>query len=287
MLGSREHLVAFDRDQGRRGLRQATVSTRRVILRSLDRALSGEIENATATEIEEWLDGLKLSARSRYTYVSAAAAFFEFARRRGIRVDDPTRDILRPRLNRLVPRPAAPEDVAFAISAAGPMMAAWLSLAAYQGLRCFEIAVLRREDVLDSRTPPLLVVADGKGGRQDILTLNEQAELALRSHGMPRHGFFFLNRDGHPYKAASVSRYIAKHMRDHGIDATAHQLRHLFITAVWMATKDLRVTQETARHSDPRTTSGYAAYDKEAASRVVRSLRLPGTGQLERFAFTD
>lgn len=279
-------LVAYAKDQTRRGLRQSTITTRRRILWSLERWLDGPIEQTTGEQIEQWLDSLKLSARSRYTYLSATASFFEFVCRRGVRQDDPTRDIRRPRLSRLVPRPAAPEDVAYALSVAEPMMAAWLSLACYQGLRCFEIANLRREDVLDHRTPPLLVVADGKGGRQDVLTLNEQAELALRNYGMPRSGFFFLTRDGNPYKPASVSRYIGKFLRSIGVEATAHRLRHLFITSVWQETHDLRVTQETARHSDPRTTSGYAAYDKEVASQVVRGLRLHYNGQAERL-FAD
>lgn len=162
------------------------------------------------------------------------------------------------------------------------MMAAWISLATFQGLRCFEIGQLRREDIVDNREPPLLVIRDGKGGRQDILTLNEQVELTLRNYGMPRSGFFFLNRDGDPFKPATVSRYIAKFLRSLGIDATAHQLRHLFVSTVWAETKDLRITQEMARHADPKTTSGYAAFDREVASQVVRGLKLPTRMQRER-----
>lgn len=274
-------LAAFNGDQRRRGLRPATITTRRRILVSLEQAVPS-LEEATSEQIEAWLDGRNLSPRSRYTYLAACASFYEFLVRRGVRDDDPTADILRPRLNRLIPRPASPDDVAFAIASATPMMAAWLSLAAFQGLRCFEIAQVRVEDLLLDRDPPLLVIPDGKGGRQDILTLNEQAELALRAYGLPRTGYLFLTRDGNPYKAASVSRYIGKYLRSVGVDATAHRLRHLFITSVWTATKDLRVTQEMARHSDPRTTSGYAAYDSETASRVVRTLRLPHSGQIER-----
>lgn len=278
-------LVAFAQDQTRRGLRPATITTRRRILWSLERHLPGPIELATSDEIEKWLDSLRLSSRSRYTYLSATASFFEFIRRRGVRPDDPTRDILRPRLNRLIPRPMTPADAGYAIANADAMMAAWLSLCAYQGLRCFEIAQLRREDVLDNREPPLLVVADGKGGRQDILTLNQQVELALHHYGMPRNGFLFVTRDGLPYKPASVSRYICKHMAGLGIDGGAHRLRHLFISAVWSQTKDLRVTQEVARHSDPKTTSGYAAFDSDLAAKVVRGLRLQRAGQLEHLPF--
>lgn len=267
-------LAQFAQDQVRRGLRPATITTRRRILWSLERWLDGPLEHVTADQIEAWLDSRRLSSRSRYTYLSAVASFFEFAIRRGAVEKDPTKEIGRPRLPRLVPRPAAPEDVTYAIEQAEPMMAAWLSLATFQGLRCMEISKLRREDVQEHREPPLLVVSDGKGGRQDVMTLNAQVELALRDFGMPRHGFLFLTRDGTPYKPASVSRYIGKYLRGLGINATAHQLRHLFGTTMWQRTKDLRVTQETMRHADPRTTAGYTAYDRQEASRVVRGLRL-------------
>lgn len=275
-------LVSFAEDQKKRGLRPATIVTRRGILRSLERAIAPvAVEDATTTDIETWLDTLKLSSRSRYTYLSAVSSFFDFARRQRKREDDPTKGVIWPRLNRLVPRPASPEDVAYAIHAADPMMAAWLSLGTFQGLRCFEIGRLRREDIIDNREPPLLVIPDGKGGRQDILTLNKEAELALHNFGFPRGGFFFLNRDGHPFKPATISRYIAGYLRGLGIEATAHQLRHLFVTSVWSATKDLRVTQEMARHADPRTTSGYAAFDQALASDVVRHLKLPVRHQRE------
>jgi integrase/recombinase XerC len=267
-------LGQFAQDQGRRGLRPATITTRRRILWSLERWLDHPIETVTADEIDRWLDSLKLSTRSRHTYLGAVASFFEFATRHGQVKRDPTTHMQRPRLPRLVPRPAPAVDVEYAISQAEPMMAAWLCLAAYQGLRCMEIAFLRREDVLETHEPPLLIVADGKGGHQAVLTLNDRVELALRDYGMPRSGYLFKTRDGHPYSPATVSRYAGKFLRDVSVDATMHQLRHLFVSTVWARSKDMRVTQEAARHADPKTTAGYAAYDKDETVRVVRGLKL-------------
>jgi integrase/recombinase XerC len=268
-------LVAqFALDQSRRGLRPATITTRRRILWSLERSLDHPIETASLDEIERWLDSLKLSSRSRYTYLSTVAAFFEFACRHGAVLRNPTAGMGRPRLPRLVPRPAPAADVEYAIAHAEPMMKAWLCLAAYQGLRCYEIAHLRREDVLETHEPPLLVVADGKGGHQAVMTLNDQVELALREYGMRRSGYLFQTRDGNPYSPASVSRYAGKYLRSISVDATMHQLRHLFVSTVWARTKDMRVTQEMARHMDPKTTAGYSAFDKDEAQKVGRSLRL-------------
>lgn len=272
--GPLDLLGKYALDQSRRGLRPATIVTRRRILWSLERWLPAPIEQASIDEIEQWLDSLRLCTRSRYTYLSAVASFFEFACRQGAVDKNPTAGMARPRLPRLVPRPAEAADVEHAIANAEPMMRAWLCLAAYQGLRCMEIARLRREDVLEGREPPLLVVVDGKGGHQAVLTLNDQAELALREFGMRRAGYLFLTRDDRPYTPGSVSRYAGRYLRSVGVDATMHQLRHLFVSTVWARTKDMRVTQEAARHQDPKTTAGYSAYDQDVSVRVLRSLRL-------------
>lgn len=237
-------LAEYGRDQTRRGLRPKTIATRRRILVSLEAGIEGPIERATTEQIERWLDSCRLARRSRYTYISAVASFFDFARRRGVK-RDPTAEIVRPRLSRLVPRPAVAEDIEYAIRLAEPQMAAWLCLCAFQGFRCCEIAVLQREHVLEDRDPPLLLIADGKGGHQAMLTLNEQVEKSLRNYGLPRAGYLFLSRDGDPFKPATIGRYISTYLRSLDIDATAHQLRHLFGTLLWSQTKDLR------DHHDP------------------------------------
>lgn len=275
-------LGEFGRDQRRRGLRTKTITTRRRILTSLERTLPGSLERATTEQVEAWLDSCRLSKRSRYTYLSSVAAFFEFAKRRGIK-HDPTTEIVRPRLSRLVPRPATAEDIEYAISVAEPKMRAWLCLCTFQGFRCVEVANLQRENILEDHEPPLIVIADGKGGHQAVLTLNEHAEKALRNFGLPRSGYLFLNRDGDPYKPETVSRYISGYLRSLEIDATAHQLRHLFGTLLWMRTKDLRLVQEQMRHADPRTTAGYTQFDHQAATRAMRTLRLSSRGQASLF----
>ena len=53
---------------------------------------------------------------------------------------------------------------------------------------------------------------------------------------------------------------ISAYLHEHGIDATARQLRHWFGTEVYAAGHDIRVTQELLGHSDPSTTAGYIAY---------------------------
>jgi hypothetical protein len=61
-------------------------------------------------------------------------------------------------------------------------MRAVLSLAAYQGLRCQEIAGIERDDVLEAKG--LLRVVKGKGGHERILPLHPEALAAAPDGGL-------------------------------------------------------------------------------------------------------
>ncbi len=63
-------------------------------------------------------------------------------------------------------------------------------------------------------------------------------------------------------------------MADHGIPATAHQLRHWFATEVYRRTSDLRLVQELLGHSDISTTALYVKLSPSPASvHAVLALR--------------
>lgn len=260
----------FRRDQQRRGLRVRTIIERDRVLDSLTRWADGvPILVLERDQIEEWLDSCKLSPRSRGNYLGGVHNFYVWAVAEGHRPHDPTARIRRPRMSRLVPRPIDDDSLEFALKVAPPRMKAWLSLAAYQGFRCSEIAHLRREDILDQRTPPVLLIHSGKGGHQAILPLNPAAIAALRAYGLPKRGYVFLSERGKPFDPRTVSIYGATYLRGLGIDATMHMARHSFGTAVWSMTKDMRVTQELLRHASPVTTAAYSAYDKELAAEAI------------------
>ena len=268
---SPDWVAQFTAAQRRRGLRPATIRSRRLVLNALVRDLGDPMVLAQA-DIEGWLDGKDLCPRSRANYTSDICAFYEWAVRSEVLVVNPARRIDRPRLPRIVPRPISDTDLAEALDQAHPVMRAWLALAAYAGFRCIEIARLRREDVLDTREPPLLVVADGKGGHQRVLPLHPEVGSALRCLGPCRGGWMFPSRGLHPYSEHTVSVYGNRYLRDLGIEATMHQLRHWFGTQVYATSRDLRLTQELMGHRSPVTTSGYAAWATSEAADVVGRL---------------
>lgn len=149
---------------------------------------------------------------------------------------------------------------------------AMLSLGAYQGLRCQEIAGLSREDILDTRDPAVIVVVKGKGGYQRVLPLHPEVLSALRALPMPRSGPVFLMTMGGHHTPVTVSTAMRQYFADLGIGATGHQLRHWFGTNIYAHSKDIRLTQELLGHQSPNTTAIYVAWAAIDAAPAVESL---------------
>jgi site-specific recombinase XerD len=265
--------AGFLRDQIRRGLAARTMQERERTLNLLARFVDDTPLVALQREdIELFLDSRPISKRTRGTYLSHLHAFYAWCVDEAWITTDPTVRITRPRMPRVVPRPIGDDDLRLALRVAPPRMRAWLCLAAYEGLRCKEIAGLCREDILDQRDPPLLRIWAGKGDHQAVLPLNPETASALRAFGLPSRGNVFRNRWGHPLAPKSVSVMANRYLHELGLEATMHQLRHWFGTAVWALTKDMRVTQEMMRHASPATTAGYAAFDWDSATGAIAQL---------------
>lgn len=262
----------FSLDQRRRGLSEKTINYRLRVLRTFTEWLGKPPLQADDEDIQRFLDSCDVNMRSRCTYLASLAAFYRFARQR-YGIDDPTLDIVRPKLPRYLPRPISDVDLEHALAVAPPRMRAWLCLGAFQGLRCMEMASLTRESVRDRDDPPMLVVL-GKGNKERVVPLNIHAERALRLYGLPQTGPVFIDRWGKQISPEAVSREIARFFRAENIPATAHQLRHRFGSQVYAATRDIRLTQELLGHASPQTTAVYTAVNPADAAGLVRNLTL-------------
>ena len=234
--------------------------------------------DATRDDIETFLDSRRgrrtraLDSKTRYHWISDLHVFYTWAINEDLTDRDPTLKINRPKLRRNLPRPIADEDLERAMAEAPPQMRAMLALAAYQGMRCQEIAGLAREDVLDSRDPAVIVVVKGKGGYQRILPLHPETLSALRCLPMPRSGaMFHLPKGGH-HTPVTVSVAMRQYFAELGIEATGHMARHWFGTGIYAASKDIRLTQELLGHQSPTTTAIYVAWAAVDAAPAVASL---------------
>lgn len=253
----------------RRHLAGSTINRYLTDLRAFARWLDPTpITEATRDQIEVFLDGRDLdAARTRYRWLSELHRFYAWAVAHEKMAVDPTLQIERPRLSRLLPRPIGDDDLARAIEVAGPLMKAWLTLAAYGGLRCAEIATLDRAGLQPSS---MRIV--GKGGHERVVPLHPQIREALAGVSLSRSGPVFRRKDGRPFTAKEVSRRLSAYLEGIGVDATGHQARHAFGTRAYRHSKNLRAVQELMGHADPSTTASYAAVDADDVAGVIDSL---------------
>lgn len=257
-----------------RRLSANTIRAYRDHLIRLGQHLGHDPLTATPEELAAWAAGLKrLRPESHRQEISRTRSFYRWALNEQMIAQDPSRRLPNLRVPRPVPRPIAEAALEMALRLAPPRIHPWLVLAAFAGLRATEIAHLEREDVLDTATPPVLIVR-GKGGRQRVVPLNETVIHALRAHGMPRTGPVFLRYDGqpgpnHPWV---ISEKANEFLHSIGVPETLHQLRHRFGTVIYQQTQDLRLVQELLGHASPTTTAGYAAFSRARAIEAVRAL---------------
>jgi len=81
----------------------------------------------------------------------------------------------------------------------------------------------------------------------------------------------FLDGD-RPWTPVRLAKRFGDGLRDVGVTATPHQLRHWFGSALYTRTHDLRLVQEMLGHSSPATTAIYTAFDRKAAGVAVQGL---------------
>jgi site-specific recombinase XerD len=276
-MSSTELIEAHHVDQLRRGLLPSSIQCRDDRLRLLARWLGERtLLEATTDDLQLFLDERKLSARTRYAWLSHVHSFFVWAMAEELVERDPTVKIVRPKLRRALPRPANTEELVQALAMANPEQRCWVLLASLMGLRCQEIAGLTVDDVLDGEG--LLRVTQAKGGKERILPMHPDVRDALHALPMPRAGHLFLRpMRQDPYDGSSLSRRMNQFLREANVHATAHQLRHWFGTNLYNTSHDIRLTQEMLGHASPSTTAIYTAFDQAAAAEAMRSMSLKGS----------
>ena len=249
---SDNHLTAFRRWQRTRGLAQATIKRR-------DASLTGFAEYITPLPlleaepdlIDDWL-GTHPSPATRRAYRSDLMAFYTWAAKRGL-CTNPVLAVDGIRVPRTLPRPVPASHLRAVLTSAPSDVRLMIALAAYAGLRRSEIANLDASDIDLLSIPPTLAVRGGKGGKDRIVPVHP--DLAVELATAPRHGKVV------GVRASTVGHRIADHLRQVGIEATAHQLRHTFGTELARATDGNVILIATLMgHADIATSMGYIGW---------------------------
>ena len=209
--------------------------------------------------------------------------FFGFLIDDGLRKDDPSATLPRPRFERPLPRILEVEEVARMFEAAEVRAAsgeptavrnlALLELLYGSGLRATELVSLPRGAVRPGQ--PFLMVR-GKGSKDRLVPISSRAEGAVaRWLEMVPGGTLWLFPSGKSHLSRVRLFQIVRAMTaDAGIAperVSPHVLRHAFATHLLSGGADLRVLQSLLGHADIATTQIYTHVDSARLVELVNS----------------
>lgn len=264
---ARNTLLAYGRDlrafadwAGARGLRLAT----------LGRA-----------EVEAYLiaceaEGLSRATRARR--LSAIRQLYRFAYEDGLRQDNPALQIKAPPKQRRLPRTLSVADVERLLQAARShgrnpadrlRNTCLMEVLYATGLRVSELVAL---PLSAARGDPRMVLVRGKGGKERMVPLSEDARDALAGWRAAREGTALPERlrpSPYLFPSSGKAGHLTRH-RFHGLikelavaaglspeGITPHTLRHAFATHLLEGGADLRAIQTMLGHADISTTEVY------------------------------
>lgn len=222
------------------------------------------LEAATGVDVEDWLGQLR-SPATRRAYRADLNSFYRWANRRHLLAGNPIDDTDSIRVPRSLPRPVAAALLPAILAAAAMDLRQMIALAAYAGLRVSEIANIERGDLQLGGDDPVVIVRQGKGQKDRVVPAHPELVRILGDRTKPGRLF--------TVSAATVGDQIARHLRDLGINATAHKLRHTFGTeAVRAANGNIVLAAYLMGHESIDTTMRYNGWAGGPGSEVIRKM---------------
>ena len=214
---------------------------------------------------------------------AALRRFFGFLVDDGLRQDDPSGALPRPRLERPLPRILDEGDIARMFESAEDRAAsgepsrlrnlALLELLYGSGLRATELVSLPRNGVRAAQ--PFLMVR-GKGSKERLVPISSRAAVAVGAwletvpSGQP---WLFPSGKAH-LSRVRLFQIVRQMAGDAGIApdrVSPHVLRHAFATHLLSGGADLRVLQSLLGHADIATTQIYTHVDSARLVKLVNS----------------
>jgi integrase/recombinase XerD len=244
----------------------------------------GSLGSATTDELSrlgaEW-SGLAPSTVARRS--AALRRFFGFLVDDGLRKDDPSAALPRPRFERPLPRILDEAEIQRMFEAAedraasGEMTAvrnlALLELLYGSGLRASELVSLPRGSVRSGQ--PFLMVR-GKGDKERLVPISTRADSAVAAwleHVIGDSLWLFPSGKKH-LSRVRLFQIVRAMAADCGISperVSPHVLRHAFATHLLSGGADLRVLQSLLGHADIATTQIYTHVDSARLVELVNA----------------
>ena len=216
-----------------------------------------------------------LTLRRKYACI---ASLFGFLQDMGYVQANPAHRLPLPKVTQPVPVFLSEETAQQLIAAARkPWQKALVILLLSTGIRRTEVVTITLEDLdLEQRQ----VLIRGKGGKERVVPLAEQAVEAIREYlkhrvkTTSRHLFVSAN-GGHAIQGRIVNRILNRIIRRAGLEdqgITPHKLRHTFATHLIRNGADVRTVQELLGHADIQTTARYLHSDTRTKQSAVGRL---------------
>jgi integrase/recombinase XerD len=221
---------------------------------------------------------------------AALRRFYAFLVDDGLRKDDPSEALPRPRFERPLPRILDEAEIARMFEAAEDRAAsgeatavrnlALLELLYGSGLRASELVSLPRGAV---RAGHAFLILRGKGSKERLVPISTRADAAVRKWlEVAPGGVLWLFPSGKTHISRVRLFQIVRAMAaDAGISperVSPHVLRHAFATHLLSGGADLRVLQSLLGHADIATTQIYTHVDSARLVELVNSRHPLATG---------
>jgi len=270
-----------------RGLSPASVAAYRADLAAFGRFLAERRLDASRlarADLGRYFSSVRargLSARSASRALSAVRGFYGFAAAHLGFAEDPTADVMNPKIGLSLPKALAEREVEALLAAPDTSTAlglrdrAMLELMYASGLRVSEIVGLPK-DAVDLEAGILQVT--GKGGKQRLVPFGRSAarwvakylESARPGLDRKRSAHLFLSARAGGMTRQRFWQLIEGYGRTAGIVGalTPHSLRHSFATHLLEHGADLRALQMMLGHADIATTQIYTQVSRSRLRRV-------------------
>lgn len=226
------------------------------------------IENVTHAKISHYIDELmrrRLKPKTINCQLNGIRQFYHYLRDEGVLdIANPVKNTHALKMSRPLPRHLKDEQVeSFFQIITRPRDRAMFMLMVRCGLRVEEVAQLTFGAV-DYKHRKLLI-EDGKGGKDRIVYLSQDAHQALIAYLRVRPSsrarrIFLVEKGlctGQPISIRGIQKRMEHYARKTKLRVSCHQLRHTMATQLLNADADLCTIQDLLGHSNVKTTQRY------------------------------